>query len=75
MMKEDLIALRNKSYKGEPEYKRALQFCTRWKQEYSFVLMIYKVRKLSQRQKANAMAQDNLSAEELQELLSDPRHE
>ena len=74
-MKEDLIALRNKSYKGEKVYKRALQFCTRWKQEYSFVLMIYNVRKLSQRQITNAMARLNLSAFELQELLSDPRHE
>ena len=74
-MKEDLIALCNKSYKGREEYKRALQFCTRWKQEYSFVLMIYNVRKLSQRQITNAMARLNLSAFELQELLSDPRHE
>lgn len=74
-MKADLIALRNKPYKGLKEYKRALQFCTRWKQEYSFVFMIYKVRKLSQRQITNAMARINFSAFELQELLSDPRHE
>lgn len=73
MPEQDLIAQDNKAYKKLSEYKKALQYCTRWKQEYSAASKMHKVKRLTRQQKAKVMRELNLSEDILSALVRDPK--
>ena len=47
MPEQDQLAQDNKPYKTTSEYKKALQYCTRWKQEYLAAFKMHKVKQLT----------------------------